>query len=179
MRQYGLFVLLAFVGIILQMTLLGSVIRPDIAFLVVVYLGLNRSFGRSIPAVLIIGYLTDVFSGLPDGTFLLVYLVCFCLAQASTLVFYFRGAIFPVVVATSLALFYMMLLALLWIVGQSRPLSESGLELGYAMTFVLVNGLSAVVLFRIFRWVDERFTDTPMSIRSTNRKTITHVLAGD
>ena len=178
MKQYGFFVLLAFAGIILQMTLLGSVIRPDFAFLIVVYIGLNRSFGRSIPAVLIIGYLTDVFSGLPDGTFLLVYLILFCLAHSTTYVFYFRGSIFPVVVALSLSVAYLILLAVMWVAGRGRPLGESGMELGYAVTFVIANGLTAIVLFQLLRWFDKRFDVQPLTVKSSGQNTITHVYTG-
>lgn len=174
MKRYAPFVLLAFAGILAQMTLLAGLPRPDLAFLVVVYLGLNRPFGQSIPAVLIIGYLTDTFSGLPDGTFLLAYLLLFCAAYACTKVLYFRGRMFPVVVSTILSVAYLGLLALLFALGYRRPLAESAIDLGTSVGFVIVNCVSAIILFRVCHWIDAR-----MGSGARPSRKLTHVLPGE
>lgn len=175
MRRYAVFVVLAFVGVILEVTLLprilGTWVRPDLAFLVVIYLALNRPGGQATPAVLVIGYLTDVFSGLPDGTFLLVYLLCFYAAGLLAQILYFRGQVFPVVVAIMLSLVYVVVLSILSKLNTGR----SGFTFSAIFGFAGLNLLAALVLFPLCRRIDRWLG--PVSPGAPGR--LSHVLPGD
>ena len=158
MRRYGVLLGLALLFIVLQVTLLSKLhlgwARPDFAFLIVVYLGLNRPFGENIPAVLAIGYVTDVFSGLPDGTFIMLYVICLCAVNILTRILYFRGNIFPVLVVSGLSLLYVAVLSGLWALAFGKPVASSGLTFWSLCSFAAVNTVGAIVVFRMCRKLD-------------------------
>lgn len=162
MLQYGLHVLIALAGLLLQSTLMAQlssdVLKPDLAFLVAVYLGLHRSTGEATPAVLVIGYLADRFSGLPDGTFLLLYFGAFFLGAGTSRVFYFRGTGFPALMVFGLSLFYGV--AISWMIHRATfdpadpDPTSSGFSWGFLFAFAIANVLFSLPLFRVCRSID-------------------------
>lgn len=164
MLRYGLHILVAVLGLLLQSTVFAEVsadiLKPDLAFLVVVYLGLHRPTGEATPAIVIIGYLADRFSALPDGSFLLIYLCSFYLAAGISKVLYFRGTGFPALMVLGLSLIYGLSLDLMVRYGriaedaeqQSGPFFGHGL--GFFALFALVNVLFSLPVNRMCRLVD-------------------------
>lgn len=157
MLRYGLHILLALLGLLVQATVLSQisadVLKPDLAFLVVVYLGLHRPLGEATPAVVVIAYLADRFTALPDGTFLLLYLVLFTTAAAASKVFYFRGTGFPALITFALSLLYGLGLAVMVGWGRGEPLF-SAVAPGFLLGFAAVNVLFSLVVFRLCRAID-------------------------
>lgn len=160
MLRYGLFILLALAGLLLQATLFAQIssdaLKPDLAFLIAVYLGLHKPSGEATPAVVVIGYLADRFSALPDGTFLLVYLCAFYLAGASARVFYFRGTGFPALMVLGLSALYGVALDLMVRYGRAAETGHGMAHgIGFLSLFVLVNVAFALPLYRLCRVIDK------------------------
>lgn len=163
MLKYGLHILIALAGLLLQSTLFARVsadaLKPDIAFLVVVYLGLHRPTGEATPAIVVIGYLADLFSGLPNGAFLLVYLCAFYLAAGAARIFYFRGTGFPAVSVFFLSLAYGVTIDLMVSYGKAveeevTTTLSSGHSFAFLLLFAIVNLLFSLPLYRMSRAVD-------------------------
>jgi rod shape-determining protein MreD len=132
----------------------ADVLKPDLAFLVVVYLGLHHAELEGTLAVLAIGYLADLFSVQPDGAFLLVYFASFYLAAGASKVFYFRGTSFPAVMVFSLSLIYATALAWMTRSAAPDPSSASVFSWGFLFAFSTANVLFSLPLFRVCRMVD-------------------------
>lgn len=162
MLKYVTFLLIALGGLLLQATLFSRIsadaLKPDLAFLVVVFLGLHRPAGEATPAIVLIGYLADRFSALPDGTFLLLYLAAFYLAAASSKVFYFRGTGFPAGIAFALTIVYALALDRMVLFGLQRAEEEvaaaSHHSIAFIFLFAIVNVLFSLPLYRLCRAVD-------------------------
>lgn len=158
MRQSAFYVGLVLLCIFLQMTLIPRILvssmQPDLAFLVVLYLGLHRSSGTSTVTVVISGYLADLFSGLPSGTFLLIYLVCFYVVGIFRRVLYSRGILFSIVLCGGLSLFYVLFLAILASLGSGERFLTQGLYFRGMIPFGLLNMLSVFPIFRLCRWLE-------------------------
>lgn len=163
MLRYSLHILLAVLGLLLQATVFSEVsadiLKPDLAFLVVVYLGLHRPTGEATPAIVIIGYLADRFSALPDGSFLLIYLCSFYLAAGISRVLYFRGTGFPALMVLGLSLLHGVALDLMVRYGRVVEETESsgplfGHGFGFFALFALVNVLFSLPVNRACRLVD-------------------------
>ena len=170
MYRYLLHILIALGGLLLQSTLLSQLsadaLKPDLALLVVVYLGLHKPMGEATPAVVVIGYLADRFSALPDGTFLLVYLCAFYIAEGSAKVFYFRGTGFPALMVLMLSALYVPVLD--WMVRHGRPGGDlPGHSFGFTLLFVAVNVLFSFPLYRL-----SRAADANRDLRSAQRPTL-------
>ena len=163
MLRYGLHIVLAVVGLLLQATVFGEIsadlLKPDLAFLVVVYLGLHRPTGEATPAIVIIGYLADRFSALPDGSFLLIYLCSFYLAAGISKVLYFRGTGFPALMVLGLSLLYGVSLDLMVRYGRVVEDADQAGDLfghgaGFFALFALLNVLFSLPVNRMCRLVD-------------------------
>ena len=165
----------ALLGLVLQGTVMSQVssdvLKPDLAFLVVVYLGLHHgqsdeTFGVMF-SVLLIGYLADVFSVQPDGTFLLLYSTCFYLAAGAAKVFYFRGTGFPALMVLTLSLLYA--LAISWMTKRAAPdpMSAARFSWGFLLSFSIANVLFSLPLFRVCRVID-----SDGNLRSGKRATL-------
>ena len=173
MVRYLLHILIALGGLLLQATVFSQLshdlLKPDLAFLVVVYLGLRRPMGEATPAVVVIGYLADRFSSLPDGTFMLVYLCAFYLAAAGSKVFYFRGTGFPGVMVGVLSIFYVLALDGMVRYGHAKDMGHGPAHgIGFTLLFALVNLLFSLPLYRLQRGVDG-----DDDLRTTRRATLT------
>ena len=166
---------IALVGLVLQGTIMSQVssdvLKPDLAFLVVVYLGLHHGPGESslpvLLTVMVIGYLADLFSVQPDGTFPLLYVSSFYLATASSRVFYFRGTGFPALMVLSLSIVYSF--AISWMTKRAAPdpVAATGFSLGFLLSFSIANVLFSLPLFRLCRLVD-----ADGNLRTGNRATL-------
>lgn len=163
MLRYGLHILLALAGLLLQTTLLsqiwGDSFKPDLAFLVVIYLGLHRPMSEATPAVVVIAYLADRFTALPDGTFLLLYVALFYLASGTSKVFYFRGTGFPALMTFALSMLYGIGLSVMVGYGKAAAssdtiLSQARIPWGFLFLFSLVNVLFSALMFRVCRIID-------------------------
>lgn len=158
MIRFVLLLAIALAGLLLQGTVLSQissdVLKPDLAFLVVVYLGLHHPGGEGTVSVLGIGYLADVFSVRPDGTFLLLYFAAYYLASGASRVFYFRGTGFPAVMVFSLSLVHAS--AMSWMSARGADHLESGNRLSWSFLFAfsVANVLFSLPLFRLCRRVD-------------------------
>lgn len=166
---------IALAGLVLQSTVMSQVsndvLKPDLAFLVVVYLGLHHGPGESSFAVLVtvmlIGYLADLFSVQPDGTFPLLYVTAFFSAMGASRVFYFRGTGFPALMVLSLSVIYS--LAISWMTTRAapEPASAAGFSFGFLLSFSIANVLFSLPLFRLCRLVD-----ADGNLRTGNRATL-------
>jgi rod shape-determining protein MreD len=156
--RYFLHVLIALGGLLLQGTVLSQVssdvLKPDLAFLVVVYLGLHHAELEGTLAVLAIGYLADLFSVQPDGAFLLLYFAAFYLAAGASKVFYFRGTGFPAAMTFSLSLVYAAAIAWMTRRAAPDPSEASVFSWGFLFAFSIANVLFSLPLFRVCRMVD-------------------------
>jgi cell shape-determining protein MreD len=163
MFRYALFILLAIAGLLVQATVLSRIsadaLKPDLAFLVVVYLGLHRPMSEATPAVVVIGYLADRFTALPDGTFLLLYVCLFYLAAVTSKVLYFRGTRFPAVMVAALTFVYGIALTVMVRFGRVTGGGEGLLEAfrvswGFLSLFAAANVVFSLALFRICKLID-------------------------
>lgn len=162
MIRYFQHAAIALVGLLLQSTVMSQVssdvLKPDLAFLVVVYLGLHHGPGESslalLVTVMLIGHLADLFSLQPDGTFPLLYVSCFYLATVASRVFYFRGTGFPALMVLSLSIAYS--LAISWMTKRATPdpADAAGFSVGFLLSFSIANVLFSLPLFRLCRLVD-------------------------
>jgi len=168
-----LHVLIALGGLLLQGTIMSQissdVLKPDLAFLVVVYLGLHLADTEGTIGVLAIGYLADVFSVQPDGTFMLLYFGAFYLAAGASKVFYFRGTGFPAAMVFSLSLVYSA--GISWMTHRAAAIPEATdpriFSWGFLFAFSVANVLFSIPLFRLCRVVD-----SDRDLRSGNRATL-------
>lgn len=168
-----LLVLIALGGLLLQGTVMSQVssdvLKPDLAFLVVVYLGLHHSTGEGTLSVFAIGYLADIFSVQPDGTFLLLYFGAFYLAAGASKVFYFRGTGFPAAIVFTLSLVYSV--AISWMTHRAAAAPDATdpriFSWGFLLAFSIANVLFSLPLFRLCRMVD-----SDRNLRSGNRATL-------
>lgn len=162
MLRYVLHLLIVLAGLLLQASLFSRIsadaLKPDIAFLVAVYLGLHRPTTEATPVIVIAGYLADRFSALPDGTFLLVYLCGFYLAAAMSKVFYFRGTGFPALMVLSLSLLYGVVMDLMVRYGRAVTAEAEttfpARPIAFLLLFAAVNVLFAMPVYRLCRVVD-------------------------
>lgn len=176
MLRYGSHILVALVGLLVQATVLSQVsadaLKPDLAFLVVIYLGLHRPMGEATPAVVVIAYLADRFTALPDGTFLLLYITLFYVAGGTSKVFYFRGTSFPALMTAGLSLLYGLAMMVMVHVGREAMTGEpllggASFSWSHLFLFAVVNVLFSLVVFRVCR-----FIDGGRNLRSTYRTTL-------
>ena len=171
MIRYLLHVGIALAGLLLQSTVLSQVssdmLKPDLAFLVAVYLGLHHPGGQGTLSVFAIGYLADVFSVQPDGTFLLLYFGAFYLAAGASKVFYFRSTGFPALMVFSLSVVYSVVIA--WMTHRAAPGTDhaAAFTWGFLFAFSIANVLFSFPLFRLCRTVD-----AGDDLRTTKRATL-------
>lgn len=169
--RYLLHVLIALGGLLLQSTVMSQissdVLKPDLAFLVVVYLGLHHPDVEGTGAVFAIGYLADAFSVQPDGTFLLLYFCAFYFAAGASKVFYFRGTGFPAAMVLSLSLAYSF--AISWMTSRAgADVTDTRIfSWGFLLAFSVANVLFSLPLFRLCRIVD-----SDHNLRTGNRATL-------
>lgn len=162
MLKYATHILIALIGLLMQATLFSRIsadaLKPDLAFLVAVYLGLHKPSGEATPAIVVIGYLSDRFSSLPDGTFLLLYLAAFYVASATSKVFYFRGTGFPAGMVFALSVAYGIALDRMVRFGvkteEGEVVTYAGHSIGFLLLFAIVNVLFSLPLYRLSRSVD-------------------------
>jgi rod shape-determining protein MreD len=156
--RFFLFVLIALGGLLLQGTVMSQisadVLKPDLAFLVVVYLGLHMANTEGTVSTFAIGYLADAFSVQPDGTFLLLYFGAFYLATGASRVFYFRGTGFPAAMVFSLSLLYSFAIAWMTVRAAADAEGSSLFSWGFLFAFSIANVLFSFPLFRLCRLVD-------------------------
>ncbi len=162
MIRYGPHVLIALAGLVLQSTLFSRLsadtIKPDLALLIVIHLGLHRPTLDATPPVLAMGFLADHFSALPNGTFLLLYLAFFYLAAGSARIFYFSGTGFPSLVVFALTLLFGVAATLM--VGYGRAVDESDpspaipIRWAFLGLIATVNVLFSMPLFRFCRAIE-------------------------
>ncbi len=162
MLKYATHILVALAGLLLQATLFSRIsadaLKPDLAFLVAVYLGLHRPAAEATPAILVIGYLADRFSALPDGTFLLLYLSAFYLGAMSSKVFYFRGTGFPAGMVFALTLVYGVALDKMvrygLVIGEGEVSRGADFSVALIVLLAIVNLLFSLPLYRLCRAID-------------------------
>lgn len=170
-----LHVLIALGGLLMQGTVMSQissdVLKPDLAFLVVVYLGLHLANTEGTLGVVAIGYLADVFSVQPDGTFMLIYFGAFYLAVGASKVFYFRGTGFPAAMVFSLSLAYSAAISGMTHRASALPILDPNdpriFSWGFLFAFSIANVLFSIPLFRLCRMVD-----SDRDLRSGNRATL-------
>ncbi len=89
LREVGLYAALGWLILVLQSTVIGytgrGVLQPDMLLVILVFVGLHRNGMGGACLALFYGYLTDVFSGRPFGTYLFVYACLFFVVRLLSL----------------------------------------------------------------------------------------------
>ncbi len=142
---------------------------PDVAALVVLYVGLSGRGGPLGAALFAfaLGYLADLSAGSPKGLHIIAAVLLSQAARLASARLMVRGVIFTMVVATLYGALYFTLLALMRGALDPQGLRAFGAPLAKVPLVVLSTALFAPVVFAALRRVDRVFTRDPRSLGSS------------